>query len=342
MAGKTVTGISAGYESVAAVAEAEATVRFQPNGGTGSMPDQASLLPAALNANTFTRTGYSFDRWTTQADGGGDSYANRATFPFTADATLYAQWTANVAPMPTPTPTPTATPTPTPTTSPTPTGSAPGPVTGIRTTPVDGGIVVAWDSTPGADGYTATASRMTGADLRSTAKRSCTTAELTCTITGLRNGVAYEVTVVAFNEYGAGPVSSDPDPVTPTAASVKLRVKASKKGTIRPDERSRLVRSATSSNGTITRAKLRCELYGKPLTGAAKQLACKPRITLRTIKGATSSNWVRMSVKPTCSVGLRVRASITAEATGRTPAKWQRTWRVGRSPRSTCTANGNG
>jgi len=47
-----------------------------------------------LTLNTFTRTGYSFSGWNTAANGSGTSYADGASYPFTADATLYAQWTA--------------------------------------------------------------------------------------------------------------------------------------------------------------------------------------------------------------------------------------------------------
>ena len=46
-----------------------------------------------MTANAFTRTGYSFTGWNTAA-GAGTSYADQATYPFTTDTTLYAQWTA--------------------------------------------------------------------------------------------------------------------------------------------------------------------------------------------------------------------------------------------------------
>jgi uncharacterized repeat protein (TIGR02543 family) len=53
---------------------------------------------AALTVNAFTRTGYAFSGWNTQADGGGTSYADEASvsnLSSTAGATvtLYAQWT---------------------------------------------------------------------------------------------------------------------------------------------------------------------------------------------------------------------------------------------------------
>jgi uncharacterized repeat protein (TIGR02543 family) len=45
--------------------------------------------------NTLTRTGYSFSGWNTLANGTGNAYGDGASYPFTADATLYAQWTQN-------------------------------------------------------------------------------------------------------------------------------------------------------------------------------------------------------------------------------------------------------
>ncbi len=58
---------------------------------------QTSLLvrQTALTTNGLTRTGYTFAHWNTAANGSGTSYNNLASFPFTADATLYAIWTIN-------------------------------------------------------------------------------------------------------------------------------------------------------------------------------------------------------------------------------------------------------
>ncbi len=69
------------------------TVTFNTNGGTGSMSNQTAAVATNLTANAFTRSGYTFSGWNTAADGSGTSYANSASFPFTANATLYAQWT---------------------------------------------------------------------------------------------------------------------------------------------------------------------------------------------------------------------------------------------------------
>jgi len=72
------------------------TVTFNANGGRGSMAAESHNAPTALTANGFRRPGYSFRGWNTAANGRGTSYGNGATYPFTASATLYARWKANV------------------------------------------------------------------------------------------------------------------------------------------------------------------------------------------------------------------------------------------------------
>ena len=71
-------------------------VTFKANGGTGSDYTQTVKYntSTALTANTFTRTGYSFNGWKTAANSG-TSYADKANVTFKANTTLYAQWTAN-------------------------------------------------------------------------------------------------------------------------------------------------------------------------------------------------------------------------------------------------------
>jgi uncharacterized repeat protein (TIGR02543 family) len=70
------------------------TLTFDPNLGTGTMADQVENVPTALTADAFTRAGYAFAGWNTVANGSGTHYANSATYPFVADGTLFAQWTA--------------------------------------------------------------------------------------------------------------------------------------------------------------------------------------------------------------------------------------------------------
>ena len=72
----------------------DVTVTFKANGGTGSDYTQTVKYntATALTANKFTRTGYSFNGWKTAANSG-TSYANQESVKFTANTTLYAQWT---------------------------------------------------------------------------------------------------------------------------------------------------------------------------------------------------------------------------------------------------------
>ena len=77
----------------------ELTVTFEANGNAeypveGTMDPQTvyAKTDTALNANSFTREGYNFTGWNTEADGTGTSYADGATVNLTENTTLYAQW----------------------------------------------------------------------------------------------------------------------------------------------------------------------------------------------------------------------------------------------------------
>jgi uncharacterized repeat protein (TIGR02543 family) len=86
------------------------SVQFLPaaNDATGSMSAQSETTTSNLTSNAFNRPGYTFTGWNTREDGQGTPYANGASYSFTSDLTLYAQW--EVAPSPSPTPSPTASP----------------------------------------------------------------------------------------------------------------------------------------------------------------------------------------------------------------------------------------
>ena len=58
------------------------------------MSSQTANAPTALTLNSFTRTGYTFIGWNTNPAGTGTAYADGAIYPFSADVTLYAQWTS--------------------------------------------------------------------------------------------------------------------------------------------------------------------------------------------------------------------------------------------------------
>jgi uncharacterized repeat protein (TIGR02543 family) len=74
------------------------TVNLNPGtGGTGTQMTAMTGTAATvkLNANTYSRTGYTFNGWNTAADGTGTAYTNQGTVLLTVDnqtVTLYAQW----------------------------------------------------------------------------------------------------------------------------------------------------------------------------------------------------------------------------------------------------------
>jgi len=77
------------------------SVRYNANGGSGTMSNSSHTYGTskALSANTFTRTGYSFAGWATDANGAvvysnGQSVSNLSTIQDDT-ITLYAKWTAN-------------------------------------------------------------------------------------------------------------------------------------------------------------------------------------------------------------------------------------------------------
>lgn len=75
-------------------------VIFDANNGSGSMADQTLTYDTATNltTNTYTRFGYSFNGWNTEAGGTGTSYTDGASvinLRTEGEITLYAQWTAN-------------------------------------------------------------------------------------------------------------------------------------------------------------------------------------------------------------------------------------------------------
>jgi len=94
--GSTFTFSSDGTNVTATAASSPSyTVAFNGNGGTGSMANETNSAPKALTNDAFARTGYTFTGWNTAANGSGTSYANGATYAFSASATLYAQWHHN-------------------------------------------------------------------------------------------------------------------------------------------------------------------------------------------------------------------------------------------------------
>jgi uncharacterized repeat protein (TIGR02543 family) len=74
------------------------TVVFDANTGSGTLADQVivSGIASSLTSNTFTKSGYTFSGWNTNADGtSGTSYTDGQSVTITAGMTLFAKWVLN-------------------------------------------------------------------------------------------------------------------------------------------------------------------------------------------------------------------------------------------------------
>ncbi len=90
------TSISVTYEGSGSSAESY-TITYNSNGGTeGSMTPTVGSNPQVAECG-YTKEGYTFARWNTQADGEGDNYEVGASV--SEDLTLYAIWQEYVAPI---------------------------------------------------------------------------------------------------------------------------------------------------------------------------------------------------------------------------------------------------
>lgn len=81
--------------SISIPALAPATIAFNANGGSGTVPSSISTYVGVANtipSNSLTRTGYAFNGWNTASDGSGTAYATGSTITPSGNVTLYAQW----------------------------------------------------------------------------------------------------------------------------------------------------------------------------------------------------------------------------------------------------------
>lgn len=99
----TITKGSYGERAYTATWEANTyKVKYDSNKGNGEMAEQNFVydVAQALIANAYTRTGYTFKEWNSQADGQGEAYADKQevknlTVNDKEVVTLYARWTGN-------------------------------------------------------------------------------------------------------------------------------------------------------------------------------------------------------------------------------------------------------
>ena len=74
------------------------SLTYDANGGTGTMSDTKGVGNITLTHNAYTKSGYTFVGWATSqdnADAGTVAYADKASYPLSTDATIYAVWGEN-------------------------------------------------------------------------------------------------------------------------------------------------------------------------------------------------------------------------------------------------------
>ena len=93
------TPITEPVELVASWRKARYTIKFDANGGEGTMSDQVLSIDEekSLSGNQFTRKGYDFVEWNEESDGSGDSYSDKEAVKNLSTTEgeqikLYAQW----------------------------------------------------------------------------------------------------------------------------------------------------------------------------------------------------------------------------------------------------------
>ena len=70
------------------------TVKYNPNGGSGTMANQSVIYGSSVTpkSNKFTRANFKFTGWNTQPNGSGTNRNSTWTYNTVGNLTLYAQW----------------------------------------------------------------------------------------------------------------------------------------------------------------------------------------------------------------------------------------------------------
>ncbi len=101
-----------------------------------------------------------------------------------------------------------------------------------------------------------------------------------------------------------------------------------------PGNRVLLVESSTPGDGVVV-ARSECLVKGHRVRGQRADTFCGSRVVRK-------SGTVRVSAKPTCTSGVKIRVRTAAKTKGRARNSWVGTWKVARKPRIVCTLHGTG
>ena len=87
-----VDGMNDGYPIL--VAGTTFTITYHPNGASGDevVESKVGSESYTIRSNMFSRSGYNFTGWNTEANGGGTSYSAGSSYSDLANLDLYAQW----------------------------------------------------------------------------------------------------------------------------------------------------------------------------------------------------------------------------------------------------------
>ena len=166
------------------------TIVFSSNYGTPSTSNETITAgtPKALNANAFTRSGFTFSNWSVDTSGVGTTYTDSQVVTLFGNLNLYAQWT--IAKPDTPT------------------------VSAVTAGNESATVTVSSAGTGGAPTSYIVTAQPGGATCSITAPAT------SCSIAGLTNGTPYTFKAVAINSSGTSGSSASSSAVTPQPFTV--------------------------------------------------------------------------------------------------------------------------
>ena len=189
-------------------------ITFDSNTATSGTLANLSITAGtakALSANTYAKTGFSFNGWNSAANGTGTPYAAGASVTFYGNTTIYAQW----KPLAPGAPTVTAA------------------TAGNTTVAVTVAAATVSGTAGSVDSFTVLTYDNAGTLVSG---KSCTVlasaSPLTCTVSGLTNGTIYKFKTVAYNATGNATAASFSSTATPGPYTVIYNINGGTSGAI--------------------------------------------------------------------------------------------------------------